>query len=85
MVKVALEEVRQLHGELDLLERKFHLAQSETSVVLGLSPRDVTDPRELMGSVPWYPSGHHLVTHIERPVSNVLVSQPIPASRWPDS
>lgn len=70
MVTVALEEVRQLNGEMNALERKFHLSHKEASTAaFGQSPRG----DDLMGSVPWSPGGHHLVTHIERPPTNVLV------------
>ena len=70
MVKVALEEVRQLNGEMNALERKFQLPHGEGSAAASGQP-----PRGdgLMGSIPWSPSGHHLVTNIERPTTNVLV------------
>ena len=75
MVKVALDEVRQLDGQMNLLERKFQLPNSQASSAMGLSPRTASaSHRAHMGALPWSPSGHHLVTHIERPPTNVLVS-----------
>ena len=70
MVRASLEEVRLLTGEMGALATKFGIPADDDSWVQQ-SPCSL--PQMPAGSVPWSPSGQHLVTSIERKTRYVLV------------